>query len=202
MAVAEAAGRLAAPPPRRWWRSRTGLVLAIVVGMVIAFFGWRNQLVWPGSFTWNSLSHHLDSFQTWLSNNRNVPHPSVFFRAFNGLANFLDNLVGWLTSLFFKLTWAGTTALGVLVVLRFGGRRAALGTAAAFVSFAAMGLWESSMRTFALTLASVGFIDGIAKINVRLDPVKKQIHQREPARARHQILANESLRFDPPGIKN
>jgi len=123
--------------------------------MVIAFFGWKNQVAWPASLTWNSLAHHLDSFQTWLSNNRNIPHPSVFFRAFNGLATFLDNLVGWLTSLFFKLTWVGTTALGVLVALRFGGRKAALGTLAAFVSFAVMGLWESSMRTFALTLASV-----------------------------------------------
>ena len=155
MAVAHAAGRLAAPAPRPWWRGRIGLLLAIAVGMVIAFFGWKSQVVWPASLTWNSLAHDLDSFQTWLSNNRNVPHPSVFFRAFNGLATFLDNLVGWLTSLFFKLTWVGTTALGVLVALRFGGRRAALGTLAAFVSFAVMGLWESSMRTFALTIASV-----------------------------------------------
>jgi glycine betaine/proline transport system permease protein len=155
VAVAHTAGPFAAPAPRPWWRGRTGLLLAIVAGMVIAFLGWRNQVVWPAVFTWNSLAHHLDSFQTWLSNNRNVPHPSVFFRAFNGLATFLDNLVGWLTSLFFKLTWVGTTVLGVLVALRFGGRRAALFTVAAFVSFAAMGLWESSMRTFALTLASV-----------------------------------------------
>jgi glycine betaine/proline transport system permease protein len=155
VAVAHAAGRLAAPAPRPWWRGRIGLLLAIAVGIVIAFFGWRNQVVWPAALTWNSLAHHLDSFQTWLSNNRNVPHPSVFFQAFNGLATFLDNLVGWLTSLFFKLTWVGTTALGVLVALRFGGRKAALGTLAAFVSFAVMGLWESSMRTFALTLASV-----------------------------------------------
>jgi glycine betaine/proline transport system permease protein len=156
MAVAQAAGGVAAPAPRRWWQGRAGIVLLVALGMGIAFIGWKSQLPWPAALTWNALSHHLDSFQTWLSNNRNVPHPSVFFRAFNGLANFLDDLVGWLTSLFFKLTWAGTTALGVLVVLRFGGRRAALGTLAAFLSFAAMGLWEPSMRTFALTLASVG----------------------------------------------
>jgi len=155
MAVVEAAGRIATPARRPWWRSRTGLALAIVAGMAIAFFGWRNQVVWPGSLTWNALAHHLDKFQIWLSDHRNVPHPSVFFRAFNELATFLDNIVGWLTSLFFKLTWAGTTALGVLVVLRFGGRRAALGTLGAFASFALMGLWESSMRTFALTIASV-----------------------------------------------
>ena len=124
--------------------------------MLVAFYGWRNQVLWPASLTWNTLASHLDNFQTWLSDHRNVPHPSIFFRGFNGFASFLDNIVGWLTSFFFKLTWAGTTVLGVLIVLRFGGRRAALGTAAAFASFAAMGLWESSMRTFALTLASVG----------------------------------------------
>jgi glycine betaine/proline transport system permease protein len=155
MAVAHAAPRLALPAPRPWWRGRAGLVVAVSLGMLIAFLGWRNQLLWPATLTWNALAHHLDGFQTWLSDNRNVPHPSIFFRAFNGFADFLDHIVGWLTSFFFKLTWVGTTALGVLVVLRFGGRRAALGVLAAFGSFAAMGLWEPSMRTFALTFASV-----------------------------------------------
>ncbi|MDQ2966787.1 MAG: ABC transporter permease subunit [Actinomycetota bacterium] len=155
MAVAPAAVRLAVPAPRPWWRGRAGLVVAVALGMLIAFYGWRNQVLWPASLTWNTLAHHLDSFQTWLSDHRNVPHPSVFFRAFNGFAGFLDNIVGWLTSFFFKLTWVGTTVLGVLVVLRFGGRRAALVVLAAFVAFAAMGLWEPSMRTFALTCASV-----------------------------------------------
>jgi glycine betaine/proline transport system permease protein len=153
--VAQAAGVLAAPAPRPWWRGRLGAVLAITIAIVIAFFGWKSQVPWPGALTWNSLSHDLDNFQAWLSNNRNVPHPSIVFRVFNGIANFLDNLVGWLTSFFFKLTWAGTTALGTLVVLRFGGRRAALGVLAAFCTFAAMGLWDPSVRTFALTIASV-----------------------------------------------
>jgi glycine betaine/proline transport system permease protein len=156
MAIAHAAGRLTAPAARPWWRSRPVLALAVLAGMLIAFLGWRSQALWPASLTWNALAHHLDGFQTWLSNNRNVPHPNVFFRVFNAVATFLDDSVGWIASLFFKLTWVGTTVLGVLVVLRFGGRRAALGTAAAFLAFAAMGLWEPSMRTFALTLASVG----------------------------------------------
>lgn len=156
MAVAQAAGTLSAPAPRAWWRGRIGAILALTLGIVIAFFGWKNQSPWPAALTWNALAHHLDDFQAWLSNHRNLPHPSVVFRAFNGIASFLDNLVGWLTSFFFKLTWAGTTVLGTLIVLRFGGRRAALGVLAAFVSFAAMGLWEPSVRTFALTFASVG----------------------------------------------
>ena len=156
MAVAQAAGRIAAPPPAAWWRGRAGAAVVVAVAIVIAFFAWKNQLPWPAALTWNSLAHDLDNFQAWLSNNRNVPHPSIVFRAFNGVANFLDNLVGWLTSFFFKLTWAGTTALGTLVVLRFGGRRAASIVLAVFVSFAALGLWDPVVRTFALTFASVG----------------------------------------------
>src|SRR5437588_277776 len=38
---------------------------------------------------------------------------------------------------------------------RFGGRKAALGVLFAFASFAALGLWEESMETFALMLSAV-----------------------------------------------
>jgi glycine betaine/proline transport system permease protein len=124
--------------------------------MLIAFFAWQNSLVtWPSALVWNSLSSHLDRFQTWLSNERNVPDPSIFFRVFNRFASFLDNLVGWIYQFISWLKWPGTVALGTLIVLRFGGRRAALGTVAAFVSFAVVGLWEESMQTFALVIASV-----------------------------------------------
>ena len=44
---------------------------------------------------------------------------------------------------------------GVLIVLRFGGWRAALIVLVAFVSFALMGLWEESMQTLALMSAAV-----------------------------------------------
>ncbi len=144
-----AAVEIAALPvaaPRPWWRGRPGLVAAVVVGMLIAYFGWKSAVPWPGGLTWQSLSHDLDNFQTWLSDRRNVPHPSVFFVVFNGVATFLDNIVGWLTSFFFKLTWVGTTALGTAIVLRFGGRRAALGTLAAFVAFAGLGAAGRSNR--------------------------------------------------------
>jgi glycine betaine/proline transport system permease protein len=53
------------------------------------------------------------------------------------------------------LTWVGTMAASVLIVLRFGGWRAALIVAAAFASFALMGLWEESIQTLALMLAAV-----------------------------------------------
>ena len=155
MSAVSVAERLPARAPRRWWRSRTWGVVAIVAAMLVAFLIWKNELAWPGSLVWNALPGYLDRFQVWLSNNRNVPNPSVAFAIFNGLATFLDNLVSWLTSFFHLLTWAGTTALGVLVVFRFGGRRPALGVLAAFFCFAALGLWDECMQTFALVFAAV-----------------------------------------------
>ena len=53
------------------------------------------------------------------------------------------------------MTWVGTLAAAVLIVLRFGGWRAALIVLAAFASFALMGLWEESVQTLALMLAAV-----------------------------------------------
>ena len=53
------------------------------------------------------------------------------------------------------LTWVGTIAASVLIVLRFGGWRAALIVLFAFVSFALMGLWEESIQTLALMSAAV-----------------------------------------------
>src|SRR6478672_12753650 len=155
MAIAEVAHRAPRTLPAPWWRGKWGAIVLVVLGMVIAFIGWKNQGNWPAALTWYSLSPHLDRFQIWLSDNRNVPHPNLAFRAFNGFADFLDHLVGWLTSFFHKLTWAGTVALGTLVVLRFGGRRAALGVLIAFASFAALGLWEEAVQTFSLMLAAV-----------------------------------------------
>jgi glycine betaine/proline transport system permease protein len=155
MAVAEAAQPLPRTVHPPWWRGRAGAVVLVVLGMLIVFLGWRGELTWPAALTWNSLSPHLDRFQVWLSDNRNLPDPNVAFRIFNGFATFLDDLVSWLTRLFHFLRWPGTVALGTLVVLRFGGRRAALGTLLAFASFAALGLWEESVETFALMFAAV-----------------------------------------------
>ena len=155
MAVAEAAQPLRRALPAPWWRGKAGAVVLVVVALIIAYIGWKGRWAWPAALEWNSLSPHLDRFQAWLSNNRNLPHPNIAFRIFNGFANFLDHLVSWLTRLFYYLKWTGTTALGTLIVLRFGGAKAALGTLAAFVSFAVLGLWDESVQTFALMFAAV-----------------------------------------------
>ena len=125
----------AIPSHRPWWRGRPGLVVLVVLGMLVGFLGWKNTHLWPNSLVWNALPGYLDRFQTWLSDSRNATHPSFVFAVFNGFANFLDNLVSWLTTFFEKLTWVGTATLGTLIVTRFGHWRQAIGVLAAFTSF-------------------------------------------------------------------
>ena len=155
MATATATATTAASAPRPWWRGKVGLVVGIVLVIVISYIGWKGDYPWPSWLTWGALNGYLDNFQNWLSAKRNVANPSFFFTIFNGFATFLDNLVTWITHFFFRLTWVGTAAFGIVVVLRFGSRRSALGVAAAFASFALMGLWLESVQTFALMTAAV-----------------------------------------------
>jgi len=136
-------------------------VAAIVVVMLIAYELWgldANQAVrfpWPDWLEWNALVGQLDHFQIWLSDQRNATDPNIVFSAFNDVASFLDNLVDWLTRLLLWMTWVGATVAGTLLVLRFGGLRAAAIALGAFAGFAALGLWEESMQTLALMLAAV-----------------------------------------------
>ena len=110
---------------------------------------------WPAWLTWNSLAQLSRQLPDVAQRQPQCAGSELLLRRVQRIATFLDDLVGWITSFFFKLTWVGTAALGTLVVLRFGGRRAALGVVAAFAAFALTGLWESSVQTFSLTIASV-----------------------------------------------
>ena len=141
---------------RPWWRSRVTLSAAIVGVMIVGYLMLKSEYPWPAGLTWNALPTHLNDFQTWLVDQRNTESPSVVIRAFNGFASFLDDLVTWFTDFLGWMTWVGVTVAGVLVSLRFGGMRAAIWALAAFVAFAASGLWLESMQTLALMLAAVG----------------------------------------------
>jgi glycine betaine/proline transport system permease protein len=123
--------------------------------MLVCYFGLKGQYSWPGRLTWTTLPTHLNDFQTWLVDQRNAESPSVVIRTFNGFASFLDDLVTWLTRLFGWMTWIGASVVGVLVALRFGGRKAAIWAVGAFATFALSGLWTESMQTLALMLAAV-----------------------------------------------
>jgi glycine betaine/proline transport system permease protein len=158
--VATVAAERAASTPtivhQVWWRGRLVRVAAIVALMYAAYRVWGLEYPWPNNLVWNSLSLHLDDFQTWVLTERGAENQSFVFTIFEGFSSALEHMVEWFNRLLIWMTWLGTTIAGVALVLRFGGLRAALWTLAAFASFALSGLWEESMETLALMLVSVG----------------------------------------------
>ncbi len=157
--MAVASGRIAAPPAAfaagSRWRSRPAQVGAVVGLMIAAYFLLKGEFPWPTSLTWQELPAKLDDAQGWLLDERTAEDPNVIFAILDGFRALADWLVTALTDMLLWLTWVGCIAAGTLIVWRFGGRRAALITFAAFASFALMGLWEESMQTLALMSAAV-----------------------------------------------
>jgi glycine betaine/proline transport system permease protein len=140
---------------RPWWRSRVTLTAAILGVMLVCYFALESEYAWPGRLVWTAFPIHLNDFQTWLVDQRNAESPSAVIRTFNGFATFLDDLVSWVTRFCGWMTWIGTTIVGVLVALRFGGVKAAIWALAAFATFALSGLWLESIQTLALMLTAV-----------------------------------------------
>ncbi len=157
--MAVASGRIAAPPvalaPSSRWRSRPAQVGAIVGLMLVGYFLLKGEAHWPSSLVWHQLPARLDDLQGWLLDERTAANPNLIFALLDGFRAFAEWLVIALNDALLWLTWVGTIAASTLIVLRFGGWRAALIIFAAFASFALMGLWEESIQTLALMTAAV-----------------------------------------------
>ena len=156
--MAVASGRVAAPAipaPPSHLRGRPAQVAGVVALMLLAFALLRGDAPWPSSLVWKQLPEKFDDFQTWLLEQRTADDRNIIFAIFDGFRAFADWLVTAFNDGLLWMTWLGTLAAGVLIVLRFGGLRAALLVLAAFVSFALMGLWEESVQTLALMFAAV-----------------------------------------------
>jgi glycine betaine/proline transport system permease protein len=156
--VAVASERLAAPAipaPSSRWRGLPMRVAGVLLLMTLAFALFRDEFPWPAWLTWTELPEQLDSLQTWRLDERTAEDPNIVFAVLDAFRAIGDWLVTALLDALEWLTWVGTAAAGVLIVLRWGGWRAALIVLAAFVSFALMGLWEEVEQTLALMLAAV-----------------------------------------------
>jgi glycine betaine/proline transport system permease protein len=155
--MAVASGRLRAPAfvaPTSRWRGPGAQAAGIFALMVIAYFLFKNEYPWPQSLVWSELPAKLDEAQDWLLEQR-TEASNPFFALLDGFRALADWLVTAVLNMLEWLTWVGTMAAGTLIVLRYGGGRAALIVLAAFVSFALMGLWEPSIQTLALMSAAV-----------------------------------------------
>ena len=155
--MAVASGRLRAPAfaaPTARFRGPGAQVAGILALMVVGYLLWQNEFPWPASLTWAELPSKLDSAQDWLLEQR-TEGSNPFFALLDGFRAFADWLVTALLDVLEWLTWVGTMAAGTLIVLRYGGWRAALIVLGAFASFALMGLWEASIQTLALMSAAV-----------------------------------------------
>jgi glycine betaine/proline transport system permease protein len=155
--MAVASGRLRAPAfaaPTSRFRGRGAQVAGLLALMLVGYLLWKNEWSWPASLTWDELPRKLDDAQEWLLEQR-TEGSNPFFAVLDGFRAFADWLVTALTNALEWLTWVGTFAAGTLIVLRFGGLRAALVVFGAFVSFALLGLWEESIQTLALMTAAV-----------------------------------------------
>ena len=109
-----------------WWRGRLVQVAGIVALMYVAYRVWGLEYPWPNDLVWNSLSVHLDDFQTWLLTERGKEDQSLVFTVFEGFSSGIDHLVEWFNRLLIWLTWAGTTdrGRGARSALRRSSRRA------------------------------------------------------------------------------
>ena len=156
--MAVASERIAAraiPSPASRLRSRPVQVAGVFALMLLAYALMRGEAPWPAGLVWTQLPEELDEFQTWLLEQRTADDRNIVFTIFDGFRALADWLVTAFNDALLWLTWVGTLAAGVLIVLRFGGWRAALVVLGAFASFALMGLWEESVQTLALMLAAV-----------------------------------------------
>jgi glycine betaine/proline transport system permease protein len=155
--MAVASGRLRAPAfaaPMSRFRGRGAQVAGILALMLLGYILWKNEFSWPASLTWEELPRKLDDAQEWLLEQR-TEGSNPFFAVLDGFRAFAEWLVTALLNAFEWLTWVGMIAASTLIVLRFGGWRAALIVFGAFVSFALLGLWEESIQTLALMTAAV-----------------------------------------------
>jgi glycine betaine/proline transport system permease protein len=161
--MAVASGRLRAPAfasPTSRFRGRGAQVAGLLALLVVGYLLWKNEFSWPASLTWDELPRKLDDAQDWLLEQR-TEGSNPFFALLDAFRAACDWLVTALLDFLEWLTWVGVTIAGTLIVLRFGGWRAALVVLGAFVSFALLDLWEESMQTLALMSAAVLISIGI-----------------------------------------
>jgi glycine betaine/proline transport system permease protein len=112
---------------------------------------------WPGA-TWPheltvSLDKPLATASNWVIDNRDS-HP-LFLYFFGYISNAVVLSVRAVYLALLAAGWTGVTVFGALVAWRVAGVRLAAGTALAFLTCGALGMWVPTMQTLALMVVAV-----------------------------------------------
>ncbi|MFE1755595.1 ABC transporter permease [Streptomyces anandii] len=149
------ASRPALPVPAalRHPAARKLLALAVLAAVLVPFAADRwSSGSWPQALTVD-LSKPLGSASDWIIDNRDS-HP-LFLYFFGYISEAVVVSVRAVYLFLLAAGWAGVTALGAAVAWRVAGARLALGTAAALLACAALGMWVPTMQTLALMVVAV-----------------------------------------------
>ncbi|MER7570528.1 ABC transporter permease subunit [Streptomyces sp. NPDC126514] len=150
---------ITAPTPRtlpRVLRNRAAaklvlLALAAAVIVPLAHARWASGS-WPAALTVD-LTDPLTRTSDWIIDNRDS-HP-LFLHFLGHVSNAVVLAVRAVYLVLLAAGWAGVTAFGALLAWRVAGARLALGTAAAFLTCGALGMWVPTMQTLALMAVAV-----------------------------------------------
>ncbi|MFI6358865.1 ABC transporter permease [Streptomyces sp. NPDC050743] len=136
----------------RLLRSRTAaklLLLALVTTLLLPVL---HGGPWPHHLT-VSLDKPLTSAGNWVIDNRDS-HP-LFLYFFGYVSNAVVLSVRAVYLALLAAGWTGVTAFGALIAWRVAGPRLAAGTALAFLTCGALGMWVPTMQTLALMVVAV-----------------------------------------------
>ena len=145
-AASVAASRLIVSLPRAAW------LAALAIGAVVLFVAFRGQATLPHDNN-APLFQTFKDLRDWIEDNRDTN--AVFGAAIGGIRGGVGGLVEAFQAVLHALSWPGVTAIATAIGLLIGGWRYALLALTGFLTFGVLGLWDASIDTLALTLASV-----------------------------------------------
>ncbi len=124
---------------------RRALFITLLGGAAIIWILFRDQMTLPHDDDY-PLFHSLNGIRDWANDNRQVLEPVR--SGIGGLVAFFDNVLA-------SLGWPGVLGVAGALGMVFSGWRLAVLVVAGFLSLGALGLWDASMATLSLMLASV-----------------------------------------------
>lgn len=145
-AASVAASRLVLSVPRAAW------IAALVIGAIVLFIAFRGHATLPHDND-APLFQTFKDLRDWVEDNRTTN--AVFGALIGGIRSGVGSLVEAFQAVLHALSWPGVTAIATVIGMLIGGWRYALLALTGFLTFGVLGLWDPSIDTLALTLASV-----------------------------------------------